>query len=123
MNYDVLSIIVAHSTCKTILQLMRTCRSLYSEGAKFLPDGDVVVDGRKDDSVLSLASFMAAEDGRRWRYPKSVSIKGRRLRYEVAKVLADAISRVRHINRLELCDADSTLSMHPDMIPAFTSLR
>nr|VWP01868.1 Putative branched-chain-amino-acid aminotransferase TOXF (EC [Ganoderma boninense] len=112
LAYDVLFLVLEQQSIEEHFQdvasLSRTCQTLRGEGVKCMLDRDITL--RDEASTLSFALFMLS-DGSRRRLPllrRSLSIQ--------------TVSRLSHLERLALWNADQVLASDPRLPRAFASL-
>ena len=129
LNHDVLDYIAAHSTRATVLTLMRTCKALHRDGAKYVLEDLESIDidlEKPEESVLSFLLFMAVEQGRRWHFVRALRIVSEdapSLPPNVAGQLADALRHATRLKSLVLHQAEGFLRLHDDIAPALASLK
>ena len=104
LDFDVLCVVVAHSTWYTLFSLIRTCRQLNREAAKRILghpnlEAAIEIDGLGDRRAMSFINFIRA-DGGRYHYLRSLALGGERLSLEVCEGLADIIRQAISLRRL-----------------------
>ena len=127
LNHDILDYIAAYSTRGTILTLMRTCKALHRDGAKYLLEDlgqiDINIEQTEED-MLSFLLFMAAEQGHRWHFVRALRfVGGDILPPAVAGRLAGTLRQATKLKSLVLYHAEDFLKLHSDIAPALASLK
>ena len=123
--YDVLFLVLEQQRIEEhfhdIASLSRTCHTLRGEGVKQMLDRDITLREARDS--LSFALFMLVDETRR--FPllrRSLSIQTGRLTGQAAFALVELVSRISHLERLALWNADQVLASDPRLPRAFASL-
>ncbi|PIL26096.1 hypothetical protein GSI_11850 [Ganoderma sinense ZZ0214-1] len=123
--YDVLFLVLEQQSIEERFQdvasLSRTCHTLRSEGVKYMLDRNVTL--RDEKSTLSFGLFILSDGTRRLPLlRRSLSIQTGRLIGQAAFALVELISRLSHLERLALWNADQVLASDPRLPRAFASL-
>ena len=121
LNCDILLSILSISSPKTVTSVMATCHFLYHEGAKFVLQHPVSLDG-SERNAISLLRFIQAEDFSRCSYIRTLNIVADPVAETVAKMLADIVPRMSNLVRLYF-RGEQSLEAYPYLLPAFASLR
>ncbi|KAI1790277.1 hypothetical protein LXA43DRAFT_891321 [Ganoderma leucocontextum] len=124
LNDDILLSVLSRSSRQTAASMMATCHFLYHEGAKIiLRDWPVVFDSiASEHKALSLLRFIQAEHFSRCSYVRNLRVSMHPMPDAVAKSLVDLLPRMTSLDSLFLT-IEHALESHPDLIPAFASLR
>ena len=123
--YDVLFLVLEQQSIEErlhdVASLSRSCHTLRSEGVKYMLDRDITLRDARD--TLSFALFMLTDETRRLPLlHRSLSIQTGRLTGQAAFALVELVSRLSHLERLALWNADQVLASDPRLPHAFATL-
>ncbi|KAI0643481.1 hypothetical protein C8Q79DRAFT_979227 [Trametes meyenii] len=124
---DVLLSIMEVSPTHVAATLMRTCRTLYHEGPKWiLAEGHFIRDspGETDRFLRSFCLFLLAEHGSRFQYLRQIYFGVSWIsNQDVAEMLVQCVRQMTHLEVLVfVVDLDALLDAHPGLVDAFCEL-
>ncbi|KAI1782244.1 hypothetical protein LXA43DRAFT_1104473 [Ganoderma leucocontextum] len=124
LNNDILLFVLSLSSFQTATSMMATCYFLYHEGAKsILHDSPMTFDAdMSEDNALALLRFIQAEDLSRCPHVCKLHVLMNSISDIVAESLIDLVPRMTSLKTL-LVTIERALKSHPDLVPAFGSLR
>ncbi|RPD77424.1 hypothetical protein L226DRAFT_610742 [Lentinus tigrinus ALCF2SS1-7] len=130
---NVMYIVMSFAPRPTVSRMMQTCRALNKEGVKYILHDDVNLHLNVPEEITSFFLFIIADPHPRLRSVRGLSLTPHHFMRRSEKIQDGVPERLKNLFvllaalgekfvRLELCEADEILQLHPDLPDAVASL-